>query len=221
MIDYVYTYFILSLWGTLFFDLEKELYEEMINAHEDNFDLEKEFIENNINDLGIIVKDNVLLDYKKVESKKIKKLVKKQSKKISKKVKNSIVNMLNTHDTKGLEELLKNNRISDSLVSDLMRIYRTENTEMRTRLKLDVQEQLLKQGIKVKRRWLHTLSNPNTRQTSEYTPREDHLYMNGQVENERGFFTTPSGKITKGPALFGLPEEDINCRCDVEFIIDK
>ena len=44
--------------------------------------------------------------------------------------------------------------------------------------------------------------------------------MHGQVEDDSGYF---HGVIadTKAPGMFGLPEEDINCRCDVEFILDE
>ena len=51
---------------------------------------------------------------------------------------------------------LKKEKSSQSIVNKMMRIYRTEDTYMRSLLKLDIQKELLEQGIKVKRKCLAT-----------------------------------------------------------------
>ena len=162
--------------------------------------------------------------FKNYQSKKIDKLVDKQFAKLDKKIKSQILNSLNTKDIQGvinlLETTLKNEKKSQSIVNSLMRVFRTENTKMRSQLKLDLQSELINQGIKVKRRWVHTLYNPTNVILDNYTPREEHLMMNGQVEDNSGYFHGVNAD-TKAPGMFGLPEEDINCRCDVEFILDE
>ena len=62
--------------------------------------------------------------------------------------------------------------------------------------------------------------NPTNVILDGYTPREEHLYMNGQVEDDRGYFHGYE-MDTKAPGMWGVPEEDINCRCDVEFVLDE
>ena len=99
-----------------------------------------------------------------------------------------------------------------------MRVYRTENTLMKSNMKIDIQEELRKLGINVRRRWLHTLSNASIVLDENYKPRQDHMDLNGVYEDRNGYFHTSLGSA-KGPGLFGIPEEDINCRCDVDFTL--
>ena len=50
--------------------------------------------------------------------------------------------------------------------------------------------------------------------------RESHSGMDGQKVKIDEVFTSPSGATTQGPGMFGIPEEDINCRCTARPIID-
>lgn len=50
--------------------------------------------------------------------------------------------------------------------------------------------------------------------------RETHAGMDGQKVKIDETFTSPSGATTQGPGMFGIPEEDINCRCTARPIIN-
>jgi len=50
--------------------------------------------------------------------------------------------------------------------------------------------------------------------------RETHADMDGQKVGISEAFTSPSGATTQGPGMFGIPEEDINCRCTARPIIN-
>lgn len=45
--------------------------------------------------------------------------------------------------------------------------------------------------------------------------RETHAEMDGEVVGISDDFRSPAGYTAQGPGLFGVPEEDINCRCTV------
>lgn len=219
-IDYVFVYWLLSLWEKEKNKVRKNVKSILEEGQEKNFDLELDFTSKNLKDIGAETKP-IEISFDKHKSKKIDELVDKQFKKLDTQVKGQILNALNTGDYNQLENTLntfmKKKDLSRSIVSNLMRIYRTENTIMKSKVKLDIQEELAKQGVIVKRKWLHTLNNSNNTITLEYRPREDHLYMNGVSENNNGYFMLPNGAMGKAPGMFGLPEEDINCRCDVYF----
>ena len=184
--------------------------------------MEVDFTNRNLKEIG--VSKSISPNFKKHKSKKIDKLVDKTFSKMDKQIKSQILNSLNTKNVNEvvnlLETYLKNQKKSNSLVSSFMRIFRTESTKMRSEFKLEAQKELEELGIKVKRRWVHTLYNPSNVILDNYTPREDHLMMNGQLEDNAGYFHSPNHD-TKAPGMFGLPEEDINCRCDVDFVLDE
>ena len=222
IIDYVYVYDVLSIINDEEIKVKEKIKEEIKEEHKKNFEMEVDYTKQNLKEIGIDkdLKDN----FKKYQSKKIDKLVDKNFKKLDSKIKNQVLNMLNTKDTTGVVDLIKktikNEKKSQSLVNSLMRVFRTESTIMRSQYKLDLQEDLEKEGIKVKRRWVHTLYNPTNVILDNYTPREEHLAMNGQLEDSNGYFHGYNYD-TKAPGMFGIPEEDINCRCDVDFVLDE
>ena len=223
--DYVFVYEMLTLYEEEMREVKPKIKKIIQEEHKKNFGLEVDYTSENLRDIGVDKKMTpISINYKKYQSKKIDKLVDKNFAKLDKQVKSQILNALNTKDIQGvinlLEKTLKNEKKSQSLVNNLMRVFRTESTKMRTKLKLDLQEELEKQGIKVRRRWVHTLYNPSNVILDNYTPREEHLMMHGQVEDDSGYFHGVNAN-TKAPGMFGLPEEDINCRCDVEFILDE
>ena len=222
VLDYVFVYEMITLWEEEEDKVKPRIKKLIQEEHKKNFALEVDYTSDNLKNIGV---DKTLTpDFKKYKSKKIDKLVDRNFNKLDKKVKSQILNALNTKDIQGvidlLETTLKNEKKSQSLVNSLMRVFRTESTQMRSQLKLDLQRELAEQGIKVKRRWVHTLYNPSNVILDNYTPREEHLMMHGQVEDDSGYFHGVNAD-TKAPGMFGLPEEDINCRCDVEFILDE
>jgi len=60
-------------------------------------------------------------------------------------------------------------------------------------------------GIKVSKVWIATLDDRT---------RTDHRYLDGQQPDENGLYYFLSGGSTIAPGLSGIPEEDINCRCE-------
>lgn len=221
-IDYAYTYDVLSIINDEEEKVKPKIKEMIKEEHQKNFEMELDYTKQNLKEIGI--DKDLKNNFKKYQSKKIDKLVDKNFKKLDTKIKNQVLNMLNTRDTTGvidfLKKTIKNEQKSQSLVNSLMRVFRTESTAMRSKYKLDLQEDLLKEGIKVKRRWVHTLYNPTNVILDNYTPREEHIAMNGQLEDDRGYFHGYEHD-TIAPGMFGIPEEDINCRCDVDFVLDE
>lgn len=223
--DYVFVYEMLTLYEEEMREVKPKIKKIIQEEHKKNFGLEVDYTSENLRDIGVDKKMTpISINYKKYQSKKIDKLVDKNFAKLDKQVKSQILNALNTKDIQGvvdlLETTLKNEKKSQSLVNSLMRVFRTESTQMRSQLKLDLQSELAEQGIKVKRRWVHTLYNPSNVILDNYTPREEHLMMHGQVEDDSGYFHGVNAD-TKAPGMFGLPEEDINCRCDIDFVLDE
>lgn len=91
------------------------------------------------------------------------------------------------------------------------RIFITEHTRTRTQARLEAIENLRKEGYKITRRWLYTYASKE--------PRQAHLAANSMEEDERGYFII-NGYRTKGPGLFGVASEDINCQCDTECYVE-
>jgi len=91
-----------------------------------------------------------------------------------------------------------------------LRTFRTEYTRTRTMAKLEAIELLNKDGYKTTLQWLYTFESK--------VPRPSHLHSDGIIAGEDGYFII-DGYKTKGPGLFGIASEDINCRCDTECII--
>lgn len=217
-VDYLFVWFMLDEWDKEYNISKKRIKREMEKAQRDNFDLRKDYVKSNLEKLGIDVEIDTTFD--EVKPQETDPLLDRNFNKLSKKVRSQIVRFYNDKDYKGLSDYLTSKGFTDSMVSMVMRIYRTESTQMRSNSMILIQEELERQGIKVKRRWLHTMSNPSNVLSPSYIPREDHLALNGTVEHN-GYFTTFEGNMGKGPGMFGVPSEDINCRCDVDFILDE
>ena len=110
------------------------------------------------------------------------------------------------------------NKVYGRTVGDaakVLRTFRTEYTRTRTLAKLYASEELQKQGFKVVKTWDYTYESRR--------PRPRHLAANGMMADEKGYFTFYSeghGNVkTQGPGLFGIASEDINCRCDTEYLV--
>lgn len=85
------------------------------------------------------------------------------------------------------------------------RVVRTENGRARTMATLESDKQLRKAGISVNKYWLATLDS---------RVRASHAALDGRKADEDGYFHS-GGHKAKGPRMFGVPSEDINCRCHV------
>lgn len=224
-LDYAFVFEIIDILLEEEKQVIKNVKDIVLEEHKKNFDMELEYVNRNLTDLGIDTKlEQIKVDYNDYKSNKLDKLIDKAFGKMDNKIKSQLLNCLNKKDLTEvinlIETIIKNEKKSKSLVSSIVRIFRTESTKMRSQLKLDIQEELREQGINIKRKWVHTLYNPQNVILDNYTPREEHLFMNGQVEDDRGYFHNHEHS-TKAPGLFGLPGEDINCRCDVEYVLDE
>lgn len=222
VLDYAFVYEMISIWEEEEIKVKDKVKKIIQDEHKNNFDIEVDYTNSNLKDIGI--KKTVSPNFDKYKSKKIDKLVDKNFKKLDTKVKSQMLNAINTKNVNEVVNLLKTTikteKKNQSLTSSLMRVFRTENTKMRTQLKFDLKEELVKEGFKIKRRWVHTLFNPTNVILDSYTPREEHIMMNGQLEDNAGYFHGYD-MDTRGPGMWGVPEEDINCRCDVDFVLDE
>ena len=94
--------------------------------------------------------------------------------------------------------------------SRIVRIVRTEAHRNYSMGHLELYDKLEDVGVKARKQWVATLDTRT---------RDTHGQLDGQFADEDGLFHS-SGATAEGPGLFGVPEEDINCRCRVVEIID-
>lgn len=87
-----------------------------------------------------------------------------------------------------------------------LRIFRTEYTRTRTEAQLLAISDLEKEGYEISRIWVHSFES--------VVPRSAHLAADGMLDDD-GYFII-NGHKTRGPGLFGIASEDINCRCYTE-----
>lgn len=85
-----------------------------------------------------------------------------------------------------------------------LRIVRTEAHRVQSAARLVGFEKAGKIGIETRRIWVAT---------KDSRTRDTHRSMDGDEANKEGLFKSPSGHTTTAPGMFGIPEEDINCRC--------
>lgn len=96
--------------------------------------------------------------------------------------------------------------------SDAVRVVRTEEARVWTEAHLSAYDEAKKAGLNVANFWLSTDDDGRNR--------EWHLDIDGQQADENGMFHLVSGPNqgaeALGPGLFGIPEEDIACRCALD-----
>ena len=109
--------------------------------------------------------------------------------------------------SKHLETMFSMNR------TGAYRIAVTESTRIQTLGRLDAIREAERHGMVIKKIWRH--------QVHVKAPRDFHLSMDGQEANDDGEFESGLGNMSIGPGLFGLPEEDINCRCFLDERIES
>lgn len=89
-------------------------------------------------------------------------------------------------------------------------IMRTEGGRLASIGNLDGIEEVEELGIDIDKQWLATLDTRT---------RDAHAELDGQIADEEGYFEI-NGYQAEGPHLFGVPELDINCRCDVISVVN-
>jgi len=97
-------------------------------------------------------------------------------------------------------------RLKGVLEDDLVksrRIVQTESHRNHMQGKLDADNHAADAGVKVSKIWVSTLDD---------STREDHQDMDGQEADEDSMFHI-GGDSALAPGMFGVPEQDINCRC--------
>lgn len=144
-------------------------------------------------------------------------LVKKQLSDFKRTTRSKILNMMLSGNTEELKKYIEDTIENPKIVNRIMRIYRTETTRSRSRMKLDVERELKERGYEVEKIWRHTLSLIPSRIHKGYIPRDSHMALDGTYADKEGLFHTQLGSA-EAPGLFGIPEEDINCGCDVDII---
>lgn len=215
-ITYGYAYWLLEQWKKEVAITLEELYVTMNRFQLDNYILRSQFAKQNLKELAIDV--DVDVGFEKVVTPYMNQLVKDSVRKMEQDVESLIMAMILTHSTVEVEQYLTNEGVPEQVTNQLMKVYRTENTQMRSDYVELAIGTVAAKGHQIKRKWVHTLSNPNVSVSSGYTPRNDHVALDGVLEDENGQFTTRGGNSTTAPGEFGIPSEDINCRCDVVFV---
>ena len=105
----------------------------------------------------------------------------------------------------------QNQTVLSGDVAKAMKLFRTENTRIRTQSKIMAENQLKQLGYKTYRQWVYTWESN--------VPRSHHVSSHGLKTNDSGYFNI-NGLITRGPGLFDIASEDINCRCDTDIYFE-
>ncbi|OEH86244.1 hypothetical protein BHU72_11970 [Desulfuribacillus stibiiarsenatis] len=97
-------------------------------------------------------------------------------------------------------------RIKSTLEGDVkkaMRVVQTEAHRVQQQGRLDPLDKFEEKGIKLAKVWVATLDDRT---------RDSHQDLDGQHADKDGFFEL-NGMTAEAPGMFGVAEEDINCRC--------
>ncbi len=121
----------------------------------------------------------------------------------------SIVNGL--FSGKGYKEIAKMIALqTEASYKQALRIARTEGGRTSSLAQQESSERAEELGVKMEKRWLATL---------DAKTRDTHQALDGQTVPIKGDFTS-NGYKAKGPRLFGVASEDINCRCTTINIVN-
>ena len=94
--------------------------------------------------------------------------------------------------------------------SRIMRIVRTEAHRNYSQGHLETYRQLDEVGVKARKQWVATLDTRT---------RDTHGALDGELADENGLFWI-HGVSSEAPGLFGVAEEDINCRCRIVEVVE-
>lgn len=156
-------------------------------------------------DLDIIsVEANDLL-FNPHTNKSIKKELLDNKKVFKKKIKRALL----TEDKKQVKNVIYSKRYN-RIYGDASKTIRLADTEF-TRTTVEAKNLAMKNiSVDTYKTWVYTYRSE--------VPRPSHLNANGLKANSRGYFEI-DGYLTKGPGQFGVPEEDINCQCDIDVFV--
>lgn len=92
-----------------------------------------------------------------------------------------------------------------------LRIARTEGGRVQSVTKQRSYEEAKSKGVDIEKQWMSTL---------DAKTRHSHQSLDGQVVGVDDDFVSESGNKAKGPRLFGVAGEDINCRCTTGTVVN-
>jgi len=95
------------------------------------------------------------------------------------------------------------NEHTEATYKQALRIARTEGGRVQSTTKQRSYEEAKRAGVRIEKRWLATLDKKT---------RHNHRKLDGQTVPVNGYFKI-NGHKAKGPRMFGVAKEDINCRC--------
>lgn len=90
-------------------------------------------------------------------------------------------------------------------------IIRTESGRINSLARMEAQETAASMGIQIQKKWISTLDRKT---------RVSHQHLDGQIVGKDEMFTSRSGAQALQPRTFGVPAEDINCRCGCTSIVN-
>jgi hypothetical protein len=96
----------------------------------------------------------------------------------------------------------------DSSFKRALRIAHTETHRVRERASHESAINADRQGVKMIKIW-RNMDDEKVRDTKK----ADHVKMEGQTKPETDFFISHLGQQALVPSMFGIAEQDINCRC--------
>lgn len=111
-------------------------------------------------------------------------------------------------DMKGMIASIKS--VLENNMNKAIRIAQTESHRCLEEGRRSSIEYAVSQGVVGRYMWIATLDSKT---------RLDHQSMDGKYADEDGIFTLPDGTRTRGPGLSGVAKQDINCRCDMQYVI--
>jgi hypothetical protein len=90
-----------------------------------------------------------------------------------------------------------------------LRVAKTEGGRIASQASLDSLALLDEVGAEYGKLWVHKVEAAS----KSYTPREDHIDMDGEPADANGIFHLPSGATGPEPRMTGNAADDINCSC--------
>lgn len=191
VVDFIFIFWLIDEWSDLLTQTEMEVQQIITTSMIEGTQKLNKQINRELKPISVTIStDNIPTI--------VEELVSRQFRLLDMKTRGVILNALNTGSFENLHNILENFHHKNIGLHNIMRIIRTEFTRQRSEIRLKTQKTLADQGILVKRRWMHVLASNNV-VGNKYVPREDHIAMNGQLEDENGYFTSPEGNRTKAP----------------------
>ncbi|MDC0827000.1 phage minor head protein [Lactococcus petauri] len=100
--------------------------------------------------------------------------------------------------------------ISEASYRQALRIARTEGGRIRSNTTQKGYQEAKSKGVDLQKQWVATL---------DVRTRQDHGQLDGQIREVDELFEV-NGYKGQGPRLFGIAEEDINCRCTTVTVVN-